>query len=79
MRNDSRDVVPDRTRAMKWWNNLESSIREQYCDKYFSKYVDFLTGREIEKMWKEESNELTTRQRELIDESLESIGKPQNK
>ena len=49
--------VTDRTRAMKWWNGLDSSIKERYCDKHisFSKYVDLLTGREIQKIWEKES------------------------
>jgi len=43
-----------RQAAMRWWNDLSTTLKKEHTDKYFGadKYKhQYLTGRQIEKIW----------------------------
>lgn len=58
-KNDPRPIETDRTKAIEWWNklpmfNMDFPSKRMLSNIYYQREPSFLTGREIEEIWKKE-------------------------
>ncbi len=55
--------MESRKLAMEWWNklpmfNMDFQCKRMLSNKHYQREPSFLTGREIEEIWKQETQEL---------------------